>query len=166
MVEASPLSQNGFTLNKFGLKLGIFSENPKPRVRLSNFKTNNSLHYVLASLYSKENSFDDCLLVNDQGNVVESTNSNVFVVFDNEVCTPPLSEGCVDGVARSVILSILRKKNILYLVRPIALTELPQATEILVSNAVRGPRWASGIGAGKSEITLSLVNWLNEMVDR
>ncbi len=161
IIEAVSIADKVYTLNETGLKIGIYSENPKAMVRMSNFKTNNSLHYVLASIFMKENGLDDCLLVNASGNVVESSNSNVFVVIDGILLTPPLTEGCLDGVARRIILSWIKETGIVFQERPIKVDELDAAYEIIVTNAVRGPRWIVGIGGGGSSLCEKMVKGMN-----
>lgn len=166
ILEAYSLESRLFEFNSRGLKLGIYREIPKPTGPLSNFKTNNSLVYVLASIFAKEQGFDDCLLVNDQGNLVESTNSNVFMVLDGEIVTPPLSEGCLDGVARKALIHLLQKKGFSVFERPITLSDAQTAEEIIVTNAVRGPRWTYGIGLGNNDNCQEWTELLNEEITR
>lgn len=164
VIEAYSLENNHFECNTKGIKLGLFQEIPKPKGLLANFKTNNSLVYVLASIYCKENGLDDCLLVNEQGNIVESTNSNVFIALDSEIITPPLSEGCLGGVARKVLLEVLQSKGVDVYERAISVEQLKEAAEIIVTNAVRGPRWTQGLGQGNSENSLQWTEWLNSRI--
>jgi branched-chain amino acid aminotransferase len=164
VMEAYSLDHNHFQCNTNGLTLGLFHEIPKPKGLLANFKTNNSLVYVLASIYCKEHGFDDCLLVNEDGNIVESTNSNVFMLLDGEIITPPLSEGCLGGVARKVLLELLQEKGEDVFERAISVEQAMKAEEIIVTNAVRGPRWTQGLGQGQMNRTQQWNRWLNERV--
>ena len=47
----------------------------------------------MASIYAKENSFDDCFLINVDQNIVESISGNVFILSDGILQTPPLAIG-------------------------------------------------------------------------
>ena len=49
-------------------------------------------------VFAKENELDNCVLVNENKNVVEVANGNLFIVKGNVIKTPPLSDGCLKGV--------------------------------------------------------------------
>ena len=65
---------------------------------------------MLASKYAKINGFDDVLLLNSSNSIIESTNSNLFLKVNDVVFTPPLSEGCVDGSMRKILIPIIEKE--------------------------------------------------------
>lgn len=46
----------------------------------------------------------EALFANNAGRLCEGTGSNVFVVVDDELVTPPLSSGCLDGVTRALLI--------------------------------------------------------------
>ena len=54
-----------------------------------------------------------CPQVNDLGNVAECTGDNIFIVKDGAVFTPPVTDGCLDGITRRVVLEICRELQIL-----------------------------------------------------
>ena len=62
---------------------------------LSNLKTNNKILNVVASVYAKENGYDNCLLINTDKQVVETINGNLFLVKGNQIKTPPFGRWCV-----------------------------------------------------------------------
>ena len=43
-------------------------------------------------------------------NIIESTNSNLFICDKGVVFTPPLEDGCVDGSMRKLLLSIIKNE--------------------------------------------------------
>ena len=106
LIEVVPLEYNHFITNKKGLSISLFNDLYKTPNKLSIFKTSNAITYVLASIHAKENNFDDVLILNDQGNVIESTNSNIFISSNGVLYTPPLSEGCVAGVMRMKLINL------------------------------------------------------------
>ena len=76
--------QNSFSFNKNGLEIGLYTRNQKGINPLSNCKSTSTSFSVFSSIYVfKENNLDDCLLVNSKNNVIQSTNSNLFIVSDN-----------------------------------------------------------------------------------
>ena len=119
------------------LSLGVYKENLKSKSKLSNLKSLNSLLYVLASKYAKINGFDDVLLLNSNNNIIESTNSNLFLKANDVVYTPPLSDGCVDGSMRKLLIPIIEKKfKIIY--KSLQIEDLFDSDEVILSNAISG----------------------------
>ena len=102
----------------------------------------NSLINTMAGIWAKEHGFDDCLIINDRGQIIESFHSNLFIVKDNVIYSPALILGCVDGVMRTQILKIAREigfstnDNI-----QITESDLLGADEIFLTNAIEGIRW-------------------------
>ena len=126
-------SNNGFLFNKNGLKLGVFKEIRKDKSKFSNYKTTNAAIYVLASIFAKESSLDDCLLLNIEDNIIESSNSNLFIAKGDRIITSPLSGGCVDGTMRKFI-----KNQFDVLEKSITKEDLFSADEVFLSNAIEG----------------------------
>ena len=128
-----------FTENSNYLNLGIYKENLKSNSKLSNLKSLNSLLYVMASKYALENKYDDVLLLNTHENIIESTNSNLFIYDKGVVFTPPLSDGCVDGSMRKLLLSIIKNEYEIE-VQSLSFQKIQQSEEIILSNAISGVR--------------------------
>ena len=105
-IITSVKDQKSSFVNNDKLSLGIYRDNLKSPSKLSNIKSLNSLLYVLAIKYAKSNGFDDVLLYNSSNNIIESTNSNLFLKSKNTVFTPPISDGCVDGSMRKLLISV------------------------------------------------------------
>jgi branched-chain amino acid aminotransferase len=82
VIEAHYLSKGAYELNEKGITVGIYNEIPKPICLVSSFKSINAQLYVLAGIYSQQNGFDDALLINDKGFLVEATSSNIFALKD------------------------------------------------------------------------------------
>lgn len=167
LIEFEEYNQPEFLLNKKGLKIDIFSEMEKACNLYSNFKTSNALVYILASIHKREEGLDDCLIVNSQNRIAEAISSNVFMVKDGKVITPPLSEGCVAGIMRSHVLDIMQKHNIDYQVAPIQLEELFSAQELFMSDAIKGIRWVSSFKVMRYELGLAkqISEYLNQEVE-
>lgn len=146
LLEASPLAQAEYELNQKGLIIDVYDEIPKPINKLSNYKTSNALLYVMAGLYQKQHRLDEALLLNQNGFLCESTSSNVFVVYQKQIYTPALSEGCVAGVMRSVVLKLAKTYQIPLIEAQINPEILNEAEEVFVTNATSGIRWVMGYG--------------------
>ena len=129
--------QNSSFINNDKLSLGVYTDNLKSASKISNIKSLNSLLYVLASKYAKSNGFDDVLLYNSSNNIIESTNSNLFLKSKNTVFTPPISDGCVDGSMRKLLISIIeRKYKLTY--KSLNVKDVSESDEIILSNAISG----------------------------
>ena len=119
------------------LSLGVYNDNLKSKSKLSNIKSLNSLLYVLASKYAKINGFDDVLLLNSSNNIIESTNSNLFFKTHDVIYTPPLSDGCVDGSMRKLLIPIIEKEYKLTY-KSLHIKDLLESDEVILSNAISG----------------------------
>ena len=106
---------------------------------LSTIKSTNKLTNTLASIYAEENDLDNCILLNERKGVVEVTNANIFLLKDNVVKTPPLSEGCLKGILRGKVIELLEKKDDIE-VEETTITpfELQKADEIFITNSIMG----------------------------
>jgi branched-subunit amino acid aminotransferase/4-amino-4-deoxychorismate lyase len=122
-----------FPTHKLDLTAGIYSLAKKPINFLSSLKTTSSLMFVMAAKYAKENGWDEVIILNEHGRVCEALTSNIFIKIEGMYYTPPLSEGCIDGVNRKAFL--LANPDIIE--RPIVVSELKDS-EVYFSNAVRG----------------------------
>jgi branched-chain amino acid aminotransferase len=121
-----------------GQTIGIFPDGRKACDVLSNLKSNNYLLYILAAHYAKKMSLDDCLVLNSQNRIADSTIANLFYIRQGQFYTPPLSEGVVAGVMRRHLLEALPQAG--YIVHQQAVTseDLLTADEIFLTNALKG----------------------------
>ncbi len=143
LIESSNLSDDKFTLNSKGLNIDIYQDINKNKGVLSNIKSCNSLIYIMAKIFATENNLDDSLILNNNNNVIEATSSNIFIVKDNKIYTPPLNDGCVDGTMRLKIIEIARRKKIEIKEVSLIKDDLFKAYEVFLTNAVSGVKWVS-----------------------
>jgi len=106
---------------------------------LSTIKTSNRMLNTLASIFSQENDLDNCILINDNKNVVEAINGNLFMVKGTTITTPPLSDGCVKGIIRKKIIAIIEGHKEYTLVEgKISPFDLQKAAELFITNTIVG----------------------------
>lgn len=165
VLEASAMQENGYVLNKKGLIINVYDEITKPVNKLSNYKTSNSLLFVMAGLYKKQHRLDEAFLLNQHGFLCESISSNVFVVYDKQIYTPALSEGCIAGVMRNIVMQTAKANGISIIEAQINPEVLNEADEVFITNASSGIRWVMGYGRKRyfNEITKSLSAMLNSL---
>lgn len=144
LLEVSALDKVSNVHNQAGLIIDVFGDHKKSANALANIKSANALLYVLAGIYRKKHALDDVLLVNDQGFLVESASSNIFIWYRNQLYTPALSEGCVDGVMRRSLIEFAAANDIEIIEAQINTQILNEAEEIFLTNAVHGMQCVLG----------------------
>ena len=108
---------------------------------LSTLKTNNKIINVLGSIFAKENDYNNCLLLNYAKNVVEALNGNIFLVKDNIIKTPPMKDGCLNGIIRNKLIGIINNIEDYTLTEDsISPFELQKADELFITNSIVGIR--------------------------
>ncbi|MDM8158787.1 aminotransferase class IV [Labilibaculum sp. K2S] len=142
LIETSPLDHDHYLLNRKGLKVGIYEEMRKSLNLTSRFKTGNSLPFILAANYRKKMNWDDCILLNDRGNIVESISSNLFLMKDGILMTPSNENGGVSGIMREQVIETAIDLNITVFDDCVLNPEnLLVADEIFLTNAISGIQW-------------------------
>ncbi len=141
LVECWPLNQSVNRVNENGLVIDIFPDAAKSTDRFSNLKSANFLVYSMAAVYAKENKLNDCLVLNANGKIADSTIANLFLVKGDTIFTPALSEGCVNGVMRKYLLESLAASNYQVEETIVSAEDLLAADEVFLSNAINGIRW-------------------------
>jgi branched-chain amino acid aminotransferase len=120
------------------VRLGI---QPNARYAAGDFTRAKALswaHNLRWAERAQEQGFDEVLLLNEFGRVAECTSANVFAVFGQEVATPALSEGCLPGITREVLIEEVRLPGIRFAERGLTVEELHQADEVFVTSTTRG----------------------------
>lgn len=142
IIEASPLADDTYRLNKKGCRIEIFPDLKVGISPLSPLKSINALPYVLAGIYKKGNNLDDCILLNDHGSLCETVNSNLFILHHDTLYTPPLHDGCVAGVMRQKVIELATNRGIsLYDNISLSVNHLLDAEEVFTTNAISGIQW-------------------------
>ncbi len=129
---------------KMGLIIDLFTEVKKPYSDLSHLKSNNALIYVLAGVHKKKYAFDEVLILNQTGFLCEALTSNIFVYYEKVLYTPALSEGCIEGVMRRVVMDMANDEGIPVVEAQISPEIMKQADEIFCTNATQGVQWVMG----------------------
>ena len=145
LVECFPLEQHLTDINEVGLVLGIAQDVAKSNDALANMKTSNALVYATGARQAKENRWNDALIVNSKGHIIESAIANVFWLKNGKIYTPPLSEGCIAGVMRAYILDRAKEESIEIGEKALPVAELMEADEVFLTNAIRRIKWVRNI---------------------
>ena len=139
IIQSWPLVEGGVVAaGGGGIMLGVYPDGRKACDVLSNLKSGNYLLYILAAQYARKQGFDDCLVLNSQGRLADSTIANIFYIRDSVFYTPSLSEGGVAGVMRRYLLEVLPRVGYTVVEQPVTVGDLLAADEVFLTNAIRG----------------------------
>ena len=125
-------SSDKFKFNN-AISLCFFSNELKSTSTLSNIKSLNTLIPILASIYAKDQNADNALLQNTKKNIIEATNSNLFIIKNNLVYTPPKEDGPVLGTMRSWVIKQVKVKE-----KSLNKKDILTADEIFLTNSIKG----------------------------
>lgn len=141
LAECWPLPSTANELNENGLVIDIFPGARKSCDEFSNLKSANHLPYVMAALFAKENKWNECLLLNTYERICDGTTTNIFWVKNEEVFTPPLSEGCIAGVMRRFLIERMLDAGYWIRDKACSIDDLEGADEVFLTNAIQSIRW-------------------------
>jgi len=139
LVSVEPLDVSFYTTNETVYEVELFKDYFISSNLLSTLKTTSKVVNVLGSIYAKENSYQNCLLLNDNKQVIEALNGNVFLVKGNSIITPPISDGCLRGIIRKQIIDICKlSKDYTITEESISPFDLQKADELFITNVIVG----------------------------
>jgi branched-chain amino acid aminotransferase len=107
------------------------------RGAVAGLKTTSYAENVRALAYARERDAGEAIFLNTRGELCEATGSNVFVVRDGVVRTPPGSAGCLLGVTRALVLELCTEHGIPAEEAALAPTALEQADEAFLTSSTR-----------------------------
>ena len=121
---------------------------------------------------AQEKGFDEVILLNEHGRVAECTSANILAAFrtegGTEVVTPPLSEGCLPGVTREVLLEEIHLNGIRTVERTLSVDDLCRADEVFITSTTRGLKPVMEIAGrklpGNTEVCARLVEAFNKFL--
>jgi len=138
-IQATALSSASYTLSTEPYEVDLYKDFYIAKQLLSTLKTTNKMLHITGSIYAQENGLHSCLILNESKNVVEALNGNLFMRNGLTVTTPPLTEGCLNGIMRKQLLRVLSKQSTYTLVeQPISPFDLQKADELFITNVIRG----------------------------
>lgn len=139
LIQVSTLENTIYINNSIEYEVEIYKDFYVTKQLLSSLKTTNKLINVTAAIFAEENGYQNCLLVNNEKNIVEAINSNIFIVNGKTIKTPPISDGCVNGIIRKQIIELVSKSDEFTLEEAsVSPFELQKADEIFLTNIISG----------------------------
>ena len=108
------------------------------RGALTGLKTTSYAENVLALETAHRHDCDEALFLNTTGVLCEGTGTNIFLVIDEELVTPPISSGCLAGITRELVIEIARENGLKAFEKPFSLTDVYSADEAFVTGTFGG----------------------------
>ena len=154
LIQARPATDYPESLYERGMSALTASARRNETSLLSRVKSLNCLENLLASERAQAAGADAALLLNTRGLLAEGSASNVFLVRDGELLTPPVEDGALPGVTRGAVLELAVAAGMAAREASLTLEDLQRADEAFLTGAVAGVMPlvsvdGSSIGAGK-----------------
>ena len=139
LINVESLDNALYSINQKEYVVDLYTDFYITKQLLSSIKTTNKIINITGSIFANENGLDNCLVLNDSKNVVEALQGNIFMLNGNTLITPPVSEGCLNGIMRKQILALARKiENIEVVEDKISPFDLQKADELFITNVIKG----------------------------
>ncbi|GLB51825.1 aminotransferase class IV [Neptunitalea chrysea] len=138
-IQATPLKNAFYIITDDVYGVDIFKDFYQAPGLLSSLKTTNKALQIIGGVYAKENDLQNCLVLNTNKSVIEALNGNLFLVKGTTIKTPPIADGCLNGIVRKQVLKLLQKLEG-YTVEEVSISpfELQKADELFITNSVIG----------------------------
>lgn len=139
LIQASTLDSKWYSFSDATYEVDLYKDFFVSKQLLSTIKTTNKMIHVTGSIFASENDLQNCLLLNNEKNVVEALNGNLFMLMGNKLITPPIEEGCLNGILRKQLLQLAKKiENIEVVEEAISPFDLQKADELFITNVIVG----------------------------
>lgn len=139
IITAEPLADILYSFSEDTYEVDLFKDFYVTKQLLSTLKTTNKMVQITGSIFANENGLDNCLLINDDKNVIEALQGNLFMLTGNKLITPPIADGCLNGIMRKQVLAIARKiEGIEVAEESISPFDLQKADELFITNVIKG----------------------------
>jgi 4-amino-4-deoxychorismate lyase len=104
---------------------------------LAGIKHLNRLDQVLARA-EWEQDYDEGIMLDQSGQVVSGTMSNLFVQLDGQLLTPPLARAGIEGVVRALLIDCAEREGAAVRIAPVAIEALHAAQALYLCNSLLG----------------------------
>ena len=168
VIQASKLENKRYKIPKIQFEVDLYKDFIVPSQLLSTLKTANKITHVTASIFAKENQLDSTLLINEIKNVIEAANGNLFMLMENKLITPPISEGCLNGIMRKQIISLAKQIDSVEVIEAaISPFDLQKADELFITNVIVGIQPITKYRKKEFEVRLAnqLLEKLNALIE-
>jgi branched-chain amino acid aminotransferase len=129
IIKVTPLENKSYVYNNQPYEVDLYKDFYIQKHLLSTLKTTNRIINVTGSIFAQENDLNNCLLLNNEKNIVEALNGNIFMLANNTLITPHKTDGCINGILRKQLIDLCKKEQINVLEQAISPFDLQKADE-------------------------------------
>jgi len=95
-----------------GIRVRVSSWRRFPNTAFPNAKaTGTYINSILAKMEAVEAGYDEAIMLNQDGVISEGSGENLFLVRDGVVYTPPTVVGCLNGLTRHAVMTLLSEEG-------------------------------------------------------
>jgi branched-chain amino acid aminotransferase len=135
------------------------------RSPVAGLKTTSYIENILMLAHARGLGAGEALLVNLAGDLCEGTGSNIFVILDGQIVTPPLSSGCLAGITRGLVVEWCAAASIDLVERDVSIRGVESAEEVFLTSSTRDVHPVTRIlGSSGEEIWVGSVGPLTRIV--
>jgi len=144
-IQSEKVEPVGYELNEKGLYVEIFWQLRKSVSTLSNLSLGSEIYWEIAARYLKESSVDEFILINSSDQIIETPESNIYLIKGKTVKGASSQQGAYRDITLPLMLNIFSKLNLEYTDdKGITREDFRDSEEILVVNSIKGIRWIVG----------------------
>jgi 4-amino-4-deoxychorismate lyase len=121
-----------------GFSLILSATHRNPSSPLCFHKTSNYFDNILALQWANAKGYDDCLFLNHKGEVCETSKANLFCVFQNQLLTPKVDCGLLNGITRNWVINRAKNCSMDVLEECMTWNDVLHSDEIFVTNSAFG----------------------------
>ena len=70
--------------------------------------TGTYINSILAKMEAVDDGYDEAIMMNADGAISEGSGENLFLISDGVIYSPPIAAGCLDGITRATVVTLLR----------------------------------------------------------
>jgi branched-chain amino acid aminotransferase len=141
VIETNEVPLNVHEFNKEGWNINLYPFARKSIDAFSNLKSVCYQQFVMADKYAKENSWNESIVLNANNHICEGSKTNIFLFKNQQVYTPALHEGCVNGVMRRHVIEEIKKMGMPVKQTTIKEEDLFNAEEVFLTNSIQVIKW-------------------------
>lgn len=151
-------TENARRLKSTPINLGISSYSKiSPKSFPVNYKLMQGMNSTLSLIEARDNGFFDAIMLNSEGNIVETTSANIFALKNGDIYSPSGKEGVLYGVTREKIIN-----NFSVIEQPIALANIQEFDNLFITSVAIGAKKIESITEHINPIWTARENYLSQ----
>lgn len=102
-----------------------------------NAKSGNYLNNVMAYRQAREAGAFEAIMLNQEGKITEATTSNIWIIKENKILTPPVEAGLLQGITRSTLFDLAKAKGYDISEQSLTPQDIQEADEMFLTSTSR-----------------------------